>query len=111
MGVTLGPLLAYDGDIGALSEPFRCRNALNCKCDGYMCRLGGAKSENVEKPRVFVCFFEGSRTARLIQEDKRPSGREQQGGGRGRVNPSPCGLVLRFGRFGGFGGVSKHLHA
>ena len=43
--------------------------------------------------------------------NEQPSSPDHLGGGRGRVNPPPCGLVLRFGRFGGFGGVSKHLHA
>ena len=42
-GVTLGSDLAYEGDYGALSEPFRRRKALDYKCDGYMWRLGGAK--------------------------------------------------------------------
>ena len=35
----------------------------------------GPKSENVENQLVFVCFFEGSRTARGIQENKRLSER------------------------------------
>ena len=33
------------------------------------------------------------------------------GRGRGRVNPPPCGLVLRFGRFGGLVIGSRDLHA
>ena len=28
------------------------------KYDAYMLGLGGPKSENVEKPLVFVCFFD-----------------------------------------------------
>ena len=35
-------------------------------------------------------------------ENERLSGKCRLGGGRGRVNPPPCGLVLRFWRFGGF---------
>ena len=42
-GVTLGSDLAYEGDYGALCEPFRRRKALDGKCDGYMWGLGGAE--------------------------------------------------------------------
>ena len=42
-GVTLGSDLAYEGDYGALCEPFRRRKALDYKCDGYMWGLGGAE--------------------------------------------------------------------
>ena len=71
----------------------------------------GPKSENVEKPLVFVCFFEGQRC------DEDPGARLQRsepdrlGGGRGRVNPPLRRLLWRFGRFGGFGVGSKPLHA
>ena len=33
----------------------------------------GLNSEHVEKPFVFVCFFGGSRGARVIQENKQLS--------------------------------------
>ena len=39
----LGPLLAYEGDFGVLSEPFRRRKALDGDFDAYVCGLGGAK--------------------------------------------------------------------
>ena len=42
-GVSLGPLLAYEGDFGASSEPFRRRKALDGDFDAYVCGLGGAK--------------------------------------------------------------------
>ena len=42
-GGSLGSDLAYEGDFGALCEPFRRRKALDYKCDGYMWGLGGAK--------------------------------------------------------------------
>ena len=35
--------------------------ALDGKYDAYMFGLGGPKSENVEKPWVFVGFFEGAK--------------------------------------------------
>ena len=41
--VTLEPLLAYEGDFGALSEPFRRRKAFDGDFDAYVCGLGGAK--------------------------------------------------------------------
>ena len=42
-GVILGPLLAYEGDFGVLSEPFRRRKALDGDVDAYMCGPGGTK--------------------------------------------------------------------
>ena len=42
-GVILGPLLAYEGDFGVSSEPFRRRKALDGDFDAYVCGLGGAK--------------------------------------------------------------------
>ena len=42
-GVTSGLDLAYEGDYGALCEPFRRRKALDYKCDGYVWGLGGAE--------------------------------------------------------------------
>ena len=41
--LTSGQFLAYEDAFGALSEPFQRRNALDGKCDGYMCRLGGGE--------------------------------------------------------------------
>ena len=38
-----GPLLAYEGDFGVSSEPFRRRKALDGDFDAYVCGLGGAK--------------------------------------------------------------------
>ena len=43
LGVILGPLLAYEGDFGVSSEPFRRRKALDGDFDAYVCGLGGAK--------------------------------------------------------------------
>ena len=36
-----------------------------------MVGLGGPKSENVEKPLVFIGFFEGAKGARTFREWKR----------------------------------------
>ena len=36
----------------------------------------GPKSENVKKPLVFKCFFEGSKEQKVFQEDERPSEKE-----------------------------------
>ena len=38
------------------------------KYDAYIFGLGGPKSENVEKPLVFLRFFEGGKGARTFQE-------------------------------------------
>ena len=51
---------------------------------------------------------------KVFTENEQPGERMRLGGGRGRVNLPPCGLVLRFGRFGGFGdwlGASTCLEA
>ena len=53
----------------------------------------GPKIENVEKPLVLPLLFEGSKEPRGIQECKVSLGKSRLGGGRGRVNPPPCGLV------------------
>ena len=55
--------------------------------------LVGPKSENVEKPLVLPLLFEGSRAARLPQENEKLIEPDRLGGGRGRVNPPPCGLA------------------
>ena len=51
------------------------------------------KRENVEKPQVFVCFFEGQSGHEDPREEFQLSSPDRLGGGRGRVNPPPCGLV------------------
>ena len=53
----------------------------------------GPKIENVEKPLVLPLLFEGSKAAKARQEDEMYSEPCRLGGGRGRVNPPPCGLV------------------
>ena len=53
----------------------------------------GPKSENLEKVVVFKAFLKGSRGPRGHQDGFRPSEPDRLGGGRGRVNPPPCGLV------------------
>ena len=55
--------------------------------------LVGPKSENVEKALVLLLLFEGSRGPRGRQSREQLSGPRGLGGGRGRVNPPPCGLV------------------
>ena len=55
--------------------------------------LVGPKTENVEKVWVLPLLFEGSRAAGGRQPNERGSGPDRLGGGRGRVNPPPCGLV------------------
>ena len=71
----------------------------------------GPKSGNVGFSLVLIVFFEGSRGPRVRQGREQPSEPDRLGGGRGRVNPPPCGLVLRFGRFGGFVAWLVPLHA
>ena len=73
--------------------------------------LVGPKSENVEISLVLPLFVEGSRWPGAFSENEGISGKCRLGGGRGRVNPPPCGLVLRFGRFGGLVIGSRDLHA
>ena len=53
----------------------------------------GPKIENVGFSLVLPLLFEGSRGARGRQENERLSEPDPLGGGRGRVNPPPCGLV------------------
>ena len=55
--------------------------------------LVGPKSGNVEKALVFVYVFEGSRGHEDAKESFKIFRAEAVGGGRGRVNPPPCGLV------------------
>ena len=61
-----------------------------------MWELDEAKSENVETPLVFVCFFEGQNGDDHSREELRLSSPDRPGGGRGRVNPPPRRLVWRF---------------
>ena len=49
----------------------------------------GPKSENVEKPLVFVCFFEPQSGDEHCREEFQLSSPDRLGRGRGRVNPSP----------------------
>ncbi len=58
--------------------------------------LMGPRSENVEKVLVLKAFLKGSRVARGDSENEQPSELDRLGGGRGRVNPPPCGLVQGF---------------
>ena len=62
----------------------------------------GPKSENVGVSLVLALLFEGSRAAGGRQDGKESAERYRLGGGRGRVNPPPRSLVLRFWRLGGF---------
>ena len=55
--------------------------------------LVGPKSENVEKALVLLLFFEGSRWPKVFSENEQTAEKYRLGGGRGRVNPPPCGLV------------------
>ena len=61
-----------------------------------MWELDEAKSENVETPLVFVCFFEGQNGEEDSREEFQPASPDRPGGGRGRVNPPPRRLVWRF---------------
>ena len=56
----------------------------------------GSKIENVEKPLVLPLLFEGQRSDGYSREVLQGSEPDRLGGGRGRVNPPPCGLVYRF---------------
>ena len=58
-----------------------------------MTTLFGPKWAHKQNILIFTTHFEGSRRARVIQENDRRSGPDRLGGGRGRVNPPPCGLV------------------
>ena len=51
------------------------------------------KSENVEKVLVLPLLFEGPRERKAFQECQQVAEKDRQGGGRGRVNLPPCGLV------------------
>ena len=73
--------------------------------------LVGPKSENVENPLVFVCFFEGQRSEEESKSAKKyPSRTVWEGVGGGQTLPLGDWFG-GFGRFGGFGAGSKHLHA
>ena len=58
--------------------------------------LVGPKSENVEKSLVLQAFLKGSRVPGGFWENEQLAENWRPGGGRGRVNPPPCGLVWRF---------------
>ena len=51
------------------------------------------KIENVGFSLVLPLLFEGSRAPGVFQENESGIGKWRLGGGRGRVNPPPCGLV------------------
>ena len=53
----------------------------------------GPKIENVGFSLVLPVLFEGSRLPRGDSENEQLSGPDRLGGGRGRVNPPPCGIV------------------
>ena len=55
--------------------------------------LVGPKSENVDFSLVFVYFFEGQSGHEYSRQELQVSSPDRLGGGRGRVNPPPCGLV------------------
>ena len=59
----------------------------------------GPRTENVEKPFVFVCFFEGQSGDEDSREEFQLSSPDRLGGGRGRVNTPPGAC------FGGLGGL------
>ena len=53
----------------------------------------GPKIENVGFSLVLPILFEGSRGAGARPPNEQTSEPDRLGGGRGRVNPPPCGLV------------------
>ena len=55
--------------------------------------LVGPKSGNVEKVLVFKAFLKGQRCDEDPGAGLQQSEPDRLGGGRGRVNPPPCGLV------------------
>ena len=85
--------MVHQGDFGALCEPSRRRKALDGTCDGYMWRRGGAEKRTSLKIMVFACFLEGQSVHGDSREEFQSSEPDRPGGGRGRVNPPPCGLV------------------
>ena len=68
-----------------------------------MTTLIGPKWAHRDLILIFTKDFKVSRERKGFQECKQVAEKDRQGGGRGRVNPPPCGLVLRFWRFGGYG--------
>ena len=58
--------------------------------------LMGPKNGNVKNRWVSLLLFEGPRAPRVRQSREQSSGPNRLGGGRGRVNPPPCGFVWRF---------------
>ena len=64
-----------------------CANVVN------MTTLIGPKWAHKQLILIFTEDFEGSRRARGIEMNEEGSSPDRLGGGRGRVNPPPCGLV------------------
>ena len=81
LGEASGGLRLVQGAQSGISEPPRVPSGLRTKTRrGPRERLWAAQSrsgrprsnfENVEKPLVFICFFEGAKGARTFREGKR----------------------------------------
>ena len=69
------------------------QNCNFCVQNGSKWWLWCPKCENVEKPLVLIVFLKVPREAWERQPAKRPARKGGLGGGRGRINPPPCGLV------------------
>ena len=89
----MGSFLVYAGTLKPYLSQFDVEKLEMASVMGICGSLVGPKSENVEKPMVFVCFFEGQSGDEESTEELQLSSPDRQGGGRGRVNPPPCGLV------------------
>ena len=78
----------------------------SCGFDGVIVRPKRVQQQVI---LIFAKDFAYHGSHEYAKESLRSSEPEWLGGGRGRVNPPPCGLGLEVLGFGGFG--SKHLHA
>ena len=95
MGVTLR-FSANEGTLKVYLSQFDAEKLEMASMMGICGSLVGPKSENVEKPFVFVCFFQGQKGEEDSREELQPACPDRPGGGRGRVNPPPRRLVWRF---------------
>ena len=73
--------------------------------------LVGPKTGKVKKLLVFKAFLKRQSGHGYARESLQLSEPDRLGGGRGRVNPPEELGFGGFGRFGGLGAGSQHLHA
>ena len=93
LGFTLRSFSANEETLEPYLSHFDVEKLEMASVMGICGSLVGPKSGNVEKVLVFNGFFNGSGGPRGGQDHERPSEKRRLGGGSGRVNPPPCGLV------------------